>query len=76
MVALRSLGESSAAVAEEGLGAIENLSAGNATNRTRLGEAGVCEGLLQRLACVVCSDQCYLIISYFVFSSVLFDAIA
>ena len=42
---LRSHGESNAAVAEKGFGAILSLSAGNAANDTRLGEAGACEGV-------------------------------
>ena len=48
--ALRSHGETSTAVAEEGLGAIASLSTGNAANRTRLGEAGACKGVVMRLA--------------------------
>ena len=51
---LRSHGKTSAAVAEQGLWAIRNLSAGNAANNTRLGEAGACEGVWIVLAwCVV-----------------------
>ena len=50
VVALRSHGEASAAVAAQGLAAITNLSDGNATNRTRLGDAGACEGVMIRLA--------------------------
>ena len=45
VVVLRSHGESNAAVAEAGFWAILNLSAGNAANNTRLGEAGACEGV-------------------------------
>ena len=45
MVVLRSHGEASAAVAEQGFGALVNLSAVNAANHTRLGEAGACEGV-------------------------------
>ena len=44
VVALRAHGPSSAAVAEQGLGAVLNLTANNAANRTLLGEAGVCPG--------------------------------
>ena len=51
---LRSHGEASAAVAEQGFGAIRNLSCGNAANNTRLGEAGACEGVWIVLArCVL-----------------------
>ena len=51
---LRSHGEACAAVAEQGLWAIRNLSAGNAANNTRLGEAGACEGVWIVLAwCVL-----------------------
>ena len=50
---LRSHGEASAAVAEAGLLAIRNLSCGNAANRTRLREAGACEGVWIVLACCV-----------------------
>ena len=54
MVVLRSHGEASAAVAEQGFGAIVNLSYGNAANNTRLGEAGACEGVWIVLAwCVL-----------------------
>ena len=35
---------SHAGVAEAALGAVENLSAANADNSTKLGTAGVCEG--------------------------------
>ena len=59
---LRSHGEASAAVAEQGLWAIRNLWYGNAANNTRLGEAGACEGVWIVLAwCVL-----------FVFVSVVF----
>ena len=58
---LRSHGEASAEVAEQGLWAIRNLSC-DAANKTRLGEAGVCEGVWIVLAwCVL-----------FVFVSVVF----
>ena len=49
-VAFRSHGEANEAVAEIGLGAITVVAALDPANRTRLGEAGVCEGLLTRLA--------------------------
>ena len=60
---LRSHGEATTAVAEQGLAAIANLSAGNAvSNVARLGEAGACEGVWIVLAwCVL-----------FVFVSVVF----
>ena len=51
---LRSHGEASAAVAEQGFRAIRTLSAGNTANKTRLGEAGACEGVWIVLArCVL-----------------------
>ena len=54
MAVLRSHGEASAAVAEQGLWAIRNLWYGNAANNTRLGEAGACEGVWILLAwCVL-----------------------
>ena len=54
VVALRSHGKASAVVAEEGLGAIANLSLGNAANRTRLTEAGACEGVRNLPASLLC----------------------
>ena len=53
MVALRSHGEASAAVAEKGLWAFAKLSF-DIANTTRLGEAGACEGVWIVLAwCVL-----------------------
>ena len=54
MAVLRSHGEASAAVAEKGLWALRNLSFCNDANKTRLGEAGACEGVWIVLAwCVL-----------------------
>ena len=51
---LRSHGEASAAVAEHACEAVRHLSVGNNSNRTRLGEAGACEGVWIVLAwCVL-----------------------
>ena len=50
VAAFRSHGEASAVVAEEGLRAITIVAALDPANTKRLGEAGVCEGLLMRLA--------------------------
>ena len=44
VVALRAHGPLSAAVAEQAFGAVRNLTATNAANRTLLGEAGMCPG--------------------------------
>ena len=49
MTALRSHGEASAEVAEHACEAIRNLSVGNNSNRTRLGEAGASEGVWERV---------------------------
>ena len=44
VAALRAHGPLSAAVAEQGFGAVINLASNNAANKTLLGEAGVCPG--------------------------------
>ena len=68
MSAFRSHGEANAAVAEEGLIAITNLSTGNAANRTRLGEAGACEGVVTHDLLVCCGSVCYRCKRHVVFS--------
>ena len=50
---LRSHGEASAAVSKEGFVAIGNLCVGNAANKTRLREAGICAGASPGFARVV-----------------------
>ena len=55
VAALRSHGEASVAVAEEGVVVIGHLCADNAANRTSLGEADACAGVYKLISRCLCT---------------------